>query len=273
MPRVSRRPALGSMVIAFAGVVVLLMVSWSTAAFATDEETDPGLDRVIAEGRLVYEANCVGCHQASGEGISGVFPPLVDNPHIADTEYLRGVVANGLMGEIEVNGEIYNGAMPAFALLDDAQIDAVVLFVQEGLGQALPEAPQATPDVGGLAGTELPASSSFVALLGFLTFAALGVFVLWPVVVAPAAEGTRFEGPQAWLKSGVIVAYFIVLTVIVPSMVVESDALAGPPSVWGDLISSDLWDVIRGLIGSGVWLVAFGMGVWGLRWVQKRNVV
>ena len=59
----------------------------------------------------------------------------------------------------------------------------------------------------------------------------------------------------------------------IPSRVVESGALASPPSVWGDLISNDLWEIIRSLIGTGVWLVALGIGVWGLRRVQRSKVI
>ena len=277
--RVSRRPALLSFQMAFQiGVVViaafLLALAFSPAAGATDEPAvvDTSQDRAVADGRLVYEANCVGCHRADGTGVAGVFPPLVDNVNVDDTEYVKGVVANGLMGEIEVNGDTYNGAMPAFALLDDSQIDSVVLFVQQGLGQALPEAPVAAPEAGALAGTELPGPASVAAWLGFLAFGVFGVFVMWPVVAAPA-EGTPFEGPQAWLKASLIAAYFIILTVMLPSKVIESDMLSGPPSVWGDIFSTEAWDLIRSVIGSGVWLALIGFGIWGLRWVQKRGVI
>ena len=67
--------------------------------------------------------------------------------------------------------------------------------------------------------------------------------------------------------------YFIIATVAIPSMVLESDVLASPPSVYDDLISTDLWDIIRSLIGSGVWLVAVGLGFWGLRRIQRDRVI
>jgi hypothetical protein len=52
-------------------------------------------------------------------------------------------------------------------------------------------------------------------------------------------------------------------------MVIEAGFLADPP---GD-VSGDTWEDIRGLIGSGVWLAAFGLGVWGLRRLQQRGVI
>ena len=260
-------------------LAVLALAVTAAPAFAQEDSqrADAGTDRTIAEGRLVYDANCVGCHQADGAGISGTFPPLVDNPRVADADYVASVVRNGLIGESEVGGGTYTGAMPAFALLDDAQVDAVVLFDQEALGEPLPESPVAAPEAGGLAGTELPGAASLVATLGFLAFLVAGAFVLAPVALAPAgtAHGaeSRFGGPVAWFKSALIVAYFIALTVIFPSLVIESEWLAGPPSVWGDLFSTEVWDVIRGLIGTGVWLAAIALGMWGLRRVQSRDVI
>jgi hypothetical protein len=53
----------------------------------------------------------------------------------------------------------------------------------------------------------------------------------------------------------------------------ESELLADPPSVYGDLISSDLWDIIRSLTGTVVWLAALGAGVWGLRRIQRDRVI
>ena len=79
----------------------------------------------------------------------------------------------------------------------------------------------------------------------------------------------EFSTGQAWFRSLLIVAYFIVATVFIPSMVIEAGFLADPP---GD-VSGDTWDDIRGLIGSGVWLAAFGLGVWGLRRLQQRGVI
>jgi mono/diheme cytochrome c family protein len=253
-------------------VVLLLVVGASVAAFGQeDAPADDGSDRLIAEGRLVYEANCSACHQSDGTGRSGNFPPLLDNPDIDDTDYVRDVVRNGLSGEIEALGETYNGNMPAFNLLSEDEVTSLVVFLQDGLGEPLPPAPPSA-DTGGTAGTSLPGAAVFTYGIGFLIAVIGAGIVLTPIVLAKA-EGGTFTPVQTWLKAGVIVLYFIIATVFIPSRVVESGALASPPSVWGDLISSDLWDIIRSLIGTGVWLLALGIGVWGLRRVQRDRVI
>jgi mono/diheme cytochrome c family protein len=236
-----------------------------------DDEVDSGMDRLIADGRLVYEANCSACHQADGSGRSGSFPPLLDNPDIDDDEYLRRVITQGLQGEIEALGETYNSVMPGFSLLDDEQVTALIVYLQEGLGEPLPEPPPSS-DPGGTAGTSLPSGAVLTYFIGFL-IALVGIGVVVAPIVLAKGDGGTFTPVQSWLKSGAIVLYFILATVFVPSRVVESEALASPPSVWDDSISSDLWEIIRSLIGTGVWLVALGIGVWGVRRVQRNKVI
>ncbi|AEB12318.1 c-type cytochrome [Marinithermus hydrothermalis] len=90
-------------------------------------------------GAQVYQ-QCAGCHQESGMGLPGIFPPLAGTlPRIAAAEggrdYLIRVVLFGMMGPIEsVNGS-YNGQMPAWGgSFDDAQIAAVLNYVLTAWG-------------------------------------------------------------------------------------------------------------------------------------------
>ena len=184
---------------------------------------------------------------------------------------MRDVVRNGLSGEVEALGETYNGNMPAFNLLSEDEVTSLIVFLQEGLGERLPPAPPSA-DSGGTAGTSLPSGAVLSYGIGFLIALVGAGIVVTPIVLAKADGGT-FSSVQTWLKAGVIVLYFIIATVFIPSKVVESGALASPPSVWDDLISSDLWDIIRSLIGTGIWLLALGVGIWGLRRVQRNKVI
>ncbi|HRN17467.1 MAG: cytochrome C oxidase subunit IV family protein [Trueperaceae bacterium] len=78
-------------------------------------------------GKAVFNANCMACHQASGEGIPGAFPPLAghsDDIYALDggRQYLLDTVLFGLQGPITVNGAPYNGVMPAWGHLADGDI-------------------------------------------------------------------------------------------------------------------------------------------------------
>ena len=75
------------------------------------------------------------CHMENGEGQAGVFPPLKGaGEFYGDCTQHAGYVLNGLMGEIEVLGVKYNGAMPAQANLSDVEIAAVLTYERNSWG-------------------------------------------------------------------------------------------------------------------------------------------
>jgi cytochrome c oxidase subunit II len=82
-------------------------------------------------GEQIFNTNCAACHQATGEGVSGAFPPVAG--HSAELynaeggrEYLVKLLLGGLQGPIEVGGAKYNGIMPAWKQLSDEDIAAVL---------------------------------------------------------------------------------------------------------------------------------------------------
>lgn len=88
------------------------------------------MDFDAALGAQIY-GNCVGCHQAQGQGLPGVFPPLAENmPDLIAADggraYLLATMLYGLQGQIEVGGATYNGVMPPWAQLSNEQIAAVL---------------------------------------------------------------------------------------------------------------------------------------------------
>lgn len=71
-------------------------------------------------GQRVYEANCQACHQGSGQGIPGAFPPLAASDFLnEDHDRAIDVVLHGLKGPIKVNGQAFDSIMPAMRLSDE----------------------------------------------------------------------------------------------------------------------------------------------------------
>jgi len=70
------------------------------------------LEESIADGAGIYQDFCVQCHLDSGEGVSGVFPPLAASDYLLNNIDLsiKGI-KYGLNGPIKVNGETYDGVM------------------------------------------------------------------------------------------------------------------------------------------------------------------
>lgn len=96
------------------------------------------------DGRAVYAANCVACHQATGMGLAGVFPPLVDSDWVLEDDVrLVQILLHGIQGELLVNGVAYNGLMPAFPQLSDAELAAALSYIRSDWGN---DAPPITPE-------------------------------------------------------------------------------------------------------------------------------
>lgn len=95
-------------------VQTMVGVKSPTPAIAQNKE-----ERMLL-GQRVYEQNCSACHQPTGTGIPGAFPPLAGSDYLlSDPKRAINVVLKGLTGEIEVNGTKYNSVMPAVKLSDE----------------------------------------------------------------------------------------------------------------------------------------------------------
>ena len=91
---------------------------------------------VTADGGQLYTAHCVACHQASGAGVPGVFPPLAQSEWVdaGDPGLMIRILLHGIHGPLTVQGGSYNGEMPNFSKLSDAEIAALVTHVRSSFG-------------------------------------------------------------------------------------------------------------------------------------------
>jgi cytochrome c oxidase cbb3-type subunit 2 len=96
----------------------------------------PALGYDAAKGASLYAANCSACHQGSGEGLPGAFPPLKGNAVVNDddaTEHIH-VVLHGLQAT-QVGGVVYGGVMPPFAArLNDAEVADIIDYERSSWG-------------------------------------------------------------------------------------------------------------------------------------------
>ena len=91
----------------------------------------PAAPGAAVDGKQVFTAHCVACHQATGKGLPGVFPPLDGSEWVhGDARTLANILLHGINGEIEVEGVTYKGAMPAFQQLNDAELAAVATYIR-----------------------------------------------------------------------------------------------------------------------------------------------
>jgi len=105
-----------------------------TAAQADDPNKTWTLEELKARGEKVYAANCVACHQASGQGVKGSFPALDGSKMVTGPKAEQiDRVLNGKPGT----------AMAAFGKqLSDTEIAAVIAYTRNSWGNKTGEAIQ-----------------------------------------------------------------------------------------------------------------------------------
>lgn len=106
------------------------------ASITTQADLEPTLD-----GKKLYEGKgtCVNCHQATGLGILGAFPPLAGNKNIIDGDgsYVAKTILHGRTGELKINGHTFNSTMPAIGTqqsLNDAEVAAIATYIRSTWG-------------------------------------------------------------------------------------------------------------------------------------------
>lgn len=78
-----------------------------------DEQDNIRLQQYVVKGKELYTTYCIACHQASGEGLAALYPPLAKSDYLlADLPRAACGIKNGLQTEIVVNGKKYNQMMP-----------------------------------------------------------------------------------------------------------------------------------------------------------------
>lgn len=89
----------------------------------------------IKAGQALFAGTCSTCHQANGQGLEGVFPPLAGSDWIkADPKRVPQVILHGLVGPVKVNGKDYNSNMPPMNQLTDDEVANISTYVLNSWG-------------------------------------------------------------------------------------------------------------------------------------------
>ena len=123
-------------------------------AYSPDFDPNAGAPKPIEitlfdRGAKVYRNQCAQCHQADGNGVLGVYPPLVASNWVTGhPQVVSRILINGLNGPIVVKGSNYNGNMPAFGssglALSDKDIAGVITYIRQEWGNSASDVTVAT---------------------------------------------------------------------------------------------------------------------------------
>ena len=133
----------------FAATAIFFAISCGDAADRTGIDSNAPLEHqaeiVIAQvgaekaaengPEALYLAYCSGCHQADGKGLPGAFPPLAKSDLISgDPWQIMEATVKGMSGPITVNGQEYDGVMPAMSYMSDQHLAKVLTYVLNSWG-------------------------------------------------------------------------------------------------------------------------------------------
>jgi len=94
-------------------------------------------------GKKAFVSVCATCHQATGLGVPGVYPPLAKSEWAnGSEERVIRILLHGLSGPIKVAGADFNSVMPAIGPggynFSDEKIAAVLTYVRQEWGNSAP---------------------------------------------------------------------------------------------------------------------------------------
>lgn len=105
---------------------VAFIIAFSLALFAQSS-----LKAAMANGKKVYEKNCLTCHQANGGGVPRMNPPLINAAFVnGDKDKLIQWVLKGSIEKVPIDGKYYSNNMPAQATLKDQDIADVLTYIR-----------------------------------------------------------------------------------------------------------------------------------------------
>jgi mono/diheme cytochrome c family protein len=88
-------------------------------------------------GKKIFLANCATCHQATGTGVAGQYPPLAGSEYVnGGTRRLGMILLKGLQGPLTVKGGQYGSAVmqPWDKQLNDQKIADVITYIRSEWG-------------------------------------------------------------------------------------------------------------------------------------------
>ena len=90
-------------------LTLALSLCATVASFAQDD-----IKTSAERGKAVFMQTCMACHQPTGLGIPGAFPPFDGSEYVqGDTKRLVALVIKGYMGPITVKGVNFNNILIA----------------------------------------------------------------------------------------------------------------------------------------------------------------
>lgn len=116
-------------------IAILFSCVLATIIYSCQNAAQVKQDVYYVNGRDLYIKHCQNCHGTKGEGLGALSPPLTDTVFLKENKQkLACFVKNGVKDTITVNGQQYDGTMPAFPELYDIDIAQLLVYITNSFG-------------------------------------------------------------------------------------------------------------------------------------------
>lgn len=93
----------------------------------------------LERGKIVYQKNCLTCHQVNGGGVPKMNPPLINAAFVkGNKQKLIQWVLLGSVEKVPIDGKYYSNNMPAQATLKDGEIADVLTYIRNNFKNKAP---------------------------------------------------------------------------------------------------------------------------------------
>jgi mono/diheme cytochrome c family protein len=92
-------------------------------------------EKYISEGIKLYGLHCANCHQAKGQGLANLYPPIAGSDYLSNKNAVICGIKYGMNGPIKVNGKTYNRAMPAQRQFSDLEVAEITTYIYNQWGE------------------------------------------------------------------------------------------------------------------------------------------
>lgn len=116
--------------------MVLFLGVFLHSAYVLSADT-PDKAALMKRGQVIYNEYCKTCHQANGQGLSTIYPPIAGSDYMKTkgVKVITDNVVNGLKGVITINGKKFNNVMTSLPIkYSNADASAVITYILNSWG-------------------------------------------------------------------------------------------------------------------------------------------
>ena len=113
----------------------LYLLPFTLYLFSCDSQEEVKRKQYYIDGQVLYKTHCANCHQENGQGLAGLYPPIMGSDYLTrNKESVLCSMRNGLQDTIVVNGKSYHQPMPANTQLQALDVAEIATYIYNEWG-------------------------------------------------------------------------------------------------------------------------------------------